>query len=60
MPKDEQDTPFGRLISEMAEEWHRTGFIVELEKKWGIKPSKWVNEMHEMYQKAGDHGRLLE
>jgi polar amino acid transport system substrate-binding protein len=59
VPKEEQDTAFGRFISGMAAEWHRNGRIVELEKKWNIKPSKWVGDMHKLYKEAGNHGRLL-
>lgn len=59
VPRDEQDGAFGRFMSGMVSEWHRTGRIVELEKKWGIKPSAWVTDMHNKYQEAGDYGRLL-
>lgn len=60
VPKDEQDAAFGRFMSGMVAEWHRTGRIAELEKKWGIKPSAWVTDMHNKYKEAGDYGRLLQ
>jgi polar amino acid transport system substrate-binding protein len=31
-------------------DWHRKGSIIALEKKWGIKPTKWVQTMHEKYK----------
>ena len=59
VPKAELDTAFGKFMAGMVAEWHRTGRIVELEKKWGIKSSPWVREMHRQYKEAGDFGRNL-
>ncbi len=60
VPKDELDKAFGRFMSGMIAEWHRNGKIVELEKKWNIKPSKYVADMHKLYMDAGNHGRNLQ
>lgn len=38
------------LLSKATVDWHRHGVIVALEKKWGIKPTKWVRMMHEKYK----------
>lgn len=38
------------FLDEVAEQWHRSGLIVELEKKWGIKPTAWVQTMHDKYK----------
>jgi polar amino acid transport system substrate-binding protein len=34
------------FLTQVATDWHRKGTLVELEKKWGIKPTKWVQTMH--------------
>ncbi|HTS90902.1 MAG TPA: transporter substrate-binding domain-containing protein [Stellaceae bacterium] len=38
--------PFGQLLSAMVTEWHKTGWLLEREKKWGIKESPFLVEMH--------------
>ena len=35
------------------EDWHRTGKLIELEKKWGIQASAFLKQMHEKYSKEG-------
>jgi polar amino acid transport system substrate-binding protein len=39
-----------KFVSEATINWHKTGFIERLEKKWGIKPTKWAEEMHAKYK----------
>jgi polar amino acid transport system substrate-binding protein len=60
VPKDELDKAFGRFMSGMVSEWHRTGRIVELEKKWNIQPSRWAADMHEKFKEASQYGQVLE
>ena len=31
-------------------DWHKTGFIQQLEKKWGIKPTKFAQDMNAKYK----------
>jgi polar amino acid transport system substrate-binding protein len=38
------------FVSKATIDWHKTGFISELEKKWGIKPTKFAEEMHAKYK----------
>jgi polar amino acid transport system substrate-binding protein len=35
------------VLTEAVNDWHRQGTLVALEKKWGIKPTAWVQSMHE-------------
>jgi polar amino acid transport system substrate-binding protein len=44
---DDLDGPFGKLMSDLSKEWHKSGRLVELEKKWGIKQSPYLVETHE-------------
>ena len=39
-----EDTKFAAWISDVSREWHKTGFILELEKKWGIPQSPFLVE----------------
>ncbi|MEP7063116.1 MAG: transporter substrate-binding domain-containing protein [Betaproteobacteria bacterium] len=38
------------FVSKATIDWHKTGFVSELEKKWGIKPTKFAEEMHAKYK----------
>jgi len=41
------------LVDFMAKttiDWHKTGFIQQLEKKWGVKPTKFAQEMNAKYK----------
>ncbi len=52
VPKEEENCVFGRFMSGMQYNWHRDGTLIELEKKWGIKPTAYLENMHE---KSKDH-----
>lgn len=47
VPLPERNKAYGRFMSGMVYEWHRSGKLVELEKKWGLPPSPFVAEMHQ-------------
>ena len=36
-----------------SRKWHRTGKLIELEKKWGIQASAYLKQMNEKYSKKG-------
>lgn len=44
------DPAFKEFLSQTTIDWHRKGTVVALEKKWNIKPTKWVQMMHEKYK----------
>lgn len=46
----DRDRPFGKFMSEMVVGWHKSGRIVALEKKWGLLPSPFVQQMQEKYK----------
>jgi len=50
VPLPELDKPWGQFMKKTSEEWHRTGKLVELEKKWGIKASPFLQEMNAKYK----------
>jgi len=47
---DDLAAPFGEFLKKASVEWHKSGTLVDLEKKWGIKPSPFLQEMHEKYK----------
>jgi polar amino acid transport system substrate-binding protein len=40
------DAPFGKLLKEMSIDWHKSGRLLELERKWGIKQSPYLIEQN--------------
>jgi polar amino acid transport system substrate-binding protein len=51
--KEDVNEPIGKALSAAIIDWHKTGMIVEWEKKWGIPSTKWVADMVEKCN-AGD------
>ena len=46
------NSPFGAFLKSLSVEWHKNGKLIELEKKWGIKPSPYLRDMHEKLKKG--------
>jgi polar amino acid transport system substrate-binding protein len=42
---------FADFMSKTVADWHKSGMIEQLEKKWGIKPTKFAQEMHQKHTK---------
>jgi polar amino acid transport system substrate-binding protein len=47
VPLEERDKLFGRFMAGMIYEWHSSGRLIELEKKWGIQSTAYLEKMHE-------------
>jgi len=45
-----ENPDFREMLEETVTDWHRTGFILDLEKKWNIKPTPFTQRMHEEYK----------
>jgi polar amino acid transport system substrate-binding protein len=45
------DPKFEAYMSGVVKDWHKTGLILELEKKYGIPQSEFAKKMHEEYSK---------
>jgi polar amino acid transport system substrate-binding protein len=50
VPKAEENCIFGRFMSGMQYDWHRSGKLIELEAKWGIKPTAYLKKQHEKFK----------
>jgi polar amino acid transport system substrate-binding protein len=50
VPLPELDQAYGKLIAGMLEDWHKTGRLIELEKKWGLPASPWLAETHTKFK----------
>jgi polar amino acid transport system substrate-binding protein len=45
-----EDTKFAAYISDVTKEWHRTGYLLDLEKKWGIPQSPYLVEQQAKFK----------
>jgi polar amino acid transport system substrate-binding protein len=44
------ETKFAELMSGMIKGWHKSGRIIELEKKWGVANTPFAKAMHDKYK----------
>ncbi|WP_460451123.1 transporter substrate-binding domain-containing protein [Alsobacter sp. SYSU BS001988] len=49
---EDMDAPFGKLVKDMSVDWHKSGKLLELERKWGIKQSPYLIEMNQKLKSA--------
>src|SRR3954468_14869558 len=47
---EERDGPWGKFMAQVIEDWHKSGRLIELEKKWKIPASAYLKNMHEKYK----------
>jgi len=47
VPLAEKNCIFGNFMSGMTYNWHMSGRLIELEKKWGIQPTQYLVDQHE-------------
>jgi len=48
--KDEVDGPYGQFFKNLVIEWHKAGYLIELNKKWKLSPVPFLEEMHKKYK----------
>ena len=46
VPLAEKDCVFGNFMSGMTYNWHQSGRLIELEKKWGIQATQYLKDQH--------------
>ena len=49
VPKEELNCVFGNFMSGMQYNWHRSGKLIALEEKWGIKPTQYLKDQNERF-----------
>jgi len=47
--KGEAESEFGKLLSQIVTDWHRSGKLIELNKKWGVTPNPYLQEANKKY-----------
>ena len=59
IPRSERGTDFAILLSNMIAGWHREGLVIELEKRWNVRPSKFVQDAHELWRSRDASGNYV-
>ena len=52
----ERDSPLERAIADAIADWHRTGWLLETERRWEIKPSRFLADAHELWSRTHPDG----
>ena len=50
MGSRKEDAKFTAFLSDVSKDWHKTGFILGLEKKWGMQPSPFLLEQQAKFK----------
>ncbi len=50
VPKEERGGIWGNFMSGMIYNWHRSGRLIELEKKWGIQATSFLVDMNKKFE----------
>ncbi len=50
VPKEEINGVWGNFMSGMIYNWHRSGRLIELEKKWGIQATSYLQTMNKKFE----------
>ncbi|MGC3939764.1 transporter substrate-binding domain-containing protein [Roseobacter sp. EG26] len=53
----ERDISWGRFVSAMIGEWHATGYILDLERKWNIGESAYLQRLNAAWAQTGPDGK---
>lgn len=50
VPLGEKECVFGQFMSGMTVNWHHSGRLIELEKKWGIQATKYLADQNKRFE----------
>lgn len=57
--KSAKGGPLGRFVSDTIVDWHRSGFLIEKERDWGIPPSRFLAEQRDLWTKKDGQGNYV-
>jgi polar amino acid transport system substrate-binding protein len=55
----ERDSRLERLLSDTVADWHRSGWLISTEQRWGIKSSKFLADSHQLWGQMRVDGSLV-
>ncbi|NLC35431.1 MAG: transporter substrate-binding domain-containing protein [Alcaligenaceae bacterium] len=57
--KGEGDRSLGRFVSDSVADWHRSGYLLERQRHWGLPGTRFLNEQHMRWRAVDSAGELL-
>lgn len=54
LARSELGSEFEYLLGDTVAQWHRSGFLLEKEKAWGLPPSKFLQDTHLLWKREVD------
>lgn len=57
--RNEKGGEFERLLGDIVADWHRSGFLIEREQAWGIRPAQYLRDTRALWQARDDQGQHL-
>ncbi|MFZ9407676.1 MAG: ABC transporter permease subunit, partial [Burkholderiaceae bacterium] len=57
--RKERGSGFDRWLGDTVAEWHRSGFLIERERAWGIAPSRFLEDAQRLWRREGPDGKSL-
>lgn len=57
--QSERTSDFGYFISDLIIDWHRSGRLLELELKWGIRESQFLMDYHQRWKEKDEQGNYI-
>lgn len=59
LARSEGGSEFERIVGDLVAQWHREGALIAIEKNWGIRPSKFLQDAQILWSRKDDSGRYL-
>lgn len=57
--RSENESELDHTIGDAVAVWHRTGYLIALEQKWGLPPSEFLMQAHRRWSETEADGKLL-
>lgn len=54
-----KDDALERFIGDTVADWHRRGTLIALERKWGLPPSSFLVDMHDLWSRKDPSGHYV-
>lgn len=56
---DEHGSEFEMILSDISADWHRTGYLVATEKKWGLIPTDYLASTQKLWSQTETNGDFV-
>ena len=59
LARQDGGTDFERWLGDTVAEWHRSGYLVALERKWGLPPSRFLKDANALWREQQADGQSI-